>query len=199
MQKFILAVGFAVLSLVSYSVEAASFEEGVHYHELSTDKADAPVITEFFSFYCQSCYHYQPFNEKIKTEWPDILVKHHVSNNATIQQAWAVARLLKVDSGFADAVFSRNFVERNQVNSMDAVYEIFNDLGIEQAEIDRVMAGFQVRGLVRRMQIEEERYNVRGTPTYIVNGRYRMDYRAFRNSEDFFNDYLELARYLLEK
>lgn len=204
MKKYLFAVSLTLMSVVG-TAGASSFEEGVHYHELSTSKLDEPAITEFFSFYCGSCYQYQAFNEKVKAEWPGILVKHHVDSftprgfETTIQQAWAAARLLEVEDRFAEQVFSRNFEQRNQVNSMQALEDIFHGLGIEQDELERVMAGFQVRSLVLRMQVEKERYDVTGTPTYIVNGRYQMDYRAFRNSEDFFNDYLELARYLLEK
>lgn len=208
MKKYVLAVGFVILSMVAHGAVATSFEEGVHYHELSTNEKEEPVIAEFFSFYCVSCYHHQTFNDRVQAEWPDILVKHHVSTftprgfETTMQRAWAAAILLEVDTAFAEQVFAHNFKQgnqRNQISSMDTLYEIFSGLGIERAEVDRIMAGFQVRSLVRRMQVEEERYSVSGTPTYIVKGRYRMDPRAFRNSEDFFNDYLELARYLLKK
>ena len=45
----------------------------------------------------------------------------------------------------------------------------------------------------------EQRYAVAGTPTYVVNGRYVMDNRAFRDSTNFFSDYLALAEFLLAK
>lgn len=205
MQRYLLTLILVSLSFTIGCTDASQFDEGVHYHELSTSKSEEPVITEFFSFYCGSCYQFQPFNAQVKAEWPGMLVEHHVSNLApqgfgtTIQSAWAAARLLEVDKGFAELVFERNFEQRKQVDSMDALYEIFESLGVEPDELDRSMQSFQARTLVRRMQSEEGRYNVRGTPTYIVNGRYLMDQRAFRNSEDFFNDYLELMRYLLEK
>lgn len=205
MQRYLFTFILGLLSFTVNSAAASQFEEGVHYHELNTSKSAEPVITEFFSFYCGSCYHYQPFNAKVKAAWPGILVEHHVSNLAlgdfsgTIQRAWAAARLLEIDKEFAELVFERNFEQRKQVNSMDALYEVFRSLGVEPDDVDRSMQSFQARTLVRRMQVEEDRYGVSGTPTYVVNGRYRMDYRAFRNSEEFFNDYLELARYLLEK
>ena len=76
---------------------------------------------------------------------------------------------------------------------------IFSDLGVSAERLKQTMSSFQVRSLSNRMVQAERRYHVSGTPTYVVNGRYVMDNRAFRESSDFFADYLALAEYLLEK
>ena len=40
---------------------------------------------------------------------------------------------------------------------------------------------------------------VNATPTFIVNGKYKMLPQGFRDSDDFAGDFTDLAGYLLEK
>lgn len=141
----------------------------------------------------------------LEERWPGILTKHHVSGLAprnlgpSVQRAWAAAQILDVDAEFSAQMFERNFVERNQVASEQALTKVFSDLGVDASTLERTMSSFQVRTLSNRMTQLERRYQVSGTPTYIINGRYRMDNTAFRDSNDFFADYLALAEYLLAK
>ncbi|WP_157981787.1 thiol:disulfide interchange protein DsbA/DsbL [Aliidiomarina soli] len=187
------------------SAQAEVFEEGVHYQELPGERSDTAQIIEFFSLYCGSCYQYQPFTAMIKDKWPGILTQQHVSSltpsgfERSVQEAWAAARLLEVEQSFAERVFDLNFVQRRQVADQEQIYQVFNSLGIERERVEQILSSFQVRSLVRQMQLQEERFGVRGTPTFIVNQKYMMDYRGFRDSEDFFADYLALAEYLLNK
>lgn len=195
----------ALLAFASMPAKAMEFVEGRHYQTLDTPRTDAPSITEFFSFYCASCYHHQAFNQMLEARWPGVLTKYHVSFLAPrnlgpeVQRAWAAAQLLEVDKEFAQVVFDRNFVARDQVASSAAMEAIFADLGVSAERLEQTMASFQVRSLSNRMAQAERRYQVSGTPTYVVNGRYVMDNRGFRNSSDFFADYLALAGYLLAK
>ena len=41
--------------------------------------------------------------------------------------------------------------------------------------------------------------DVRATPTFIVNGKYKMLPQGFRDSDDFAADFSKLAGYLLNK
>lgn len=205
MRVMILSSLLVLAAVTAMPAKAMEFIEGQHYQTLETPLTDAPSITEFFSFYCGSCYQHQAFNKIIEERWPGVMTKYHVSFLAPrnlgpeVQRAWAAAQLLEVDEEFSKAVFERNFVAREQVASSAAMAAIFSDLGVSAERLKQTMSSFQVRSLSNRMVQAERRYHVSGTPTYVVNGRYVMDNRAFRESSDFFADYLALAEYLLEK
>lgn len=198
-------VFFIVLVVFCSAAQATQFEEGVHYTRLETPRTESASITEFFSFYCISCFHHQPFNQMIEEKWPGIMTKYQVSGLAprdlgpTVQRAWAAAQLLNVNNEFSTAMFNKNFVERQQVDTEAAIHKVFADIGVDSETLERTLQSFQVRSLANRMVQTERRYEVSGTPTYVVNGRYVMNNRAFRDSSDFFSDYLALAEYLLEK
>lgn len=205
MTRIFKTIIFASMALFGSAVHATEFEEGVHYQTLQTPVTDAPSITEFFSFYCGSCYQHQPFNRMIEEKLPGVLTKYHVSGltppnlRSNIQRSWAAAQLLNVGEEFSSAMFSKNFVEREQVNTEAALHALFADVGVDSETLEKTLKSFQVRSLANRMTQLERAYAISGTPTYVVNGRYVMDNRAFRDSTDFFGDYLALAEFLLAK
>lgn len=205
MQRIFQLIVFVSMAIGSSFAHAIQFEEGVHYQALQTPVTDAPSITEFFSFYCGSCYQHQPFNRMIEEKWPGVLTKYHVSGltppnlRSNIQRSWAAAQLLNVGDEFSSAMFNKNFVEREQVNTEVALHALFADVGVDSETLEKTLQSFQVRSLANRMSQLEQRYAVAGTPTYVVNGRYVMDNRAFRDSTNFFSDYLALAEFLLAK
>lgn len=205
MKKFWLAV-MAVATLgLSVTASAMDFEEGVHYETISDEATDEVEILDFFSFYCGTCYQYQPFSEMMKAEFGDSFKKYHVSflgprnmGEETVR-VWAAANILGVADEVSPLIFRKHFQQRSVSNSVDDLYTVFNSVGVERADFDKAYNSFPARSQANRMRRQAETYNVSGTPTFIVNGRYRMNPQGFRDSEDFFGDYLELAKYLVNK
>lgn len=208
MQK--LTVIFLVLGLFLASLPAVAspsrFQEGVHYTVISDQRSRNPEIIDFFSLYCNACYQFASFGDTLKDEFGDAFRKYHVNivvpNNVmreNIIQIWATAMVLGIDEAFAERVFQRHFIRNSWVNSVADAKSIFADLGVDEARFDRAWNSMQVRSLTNRMRSLQDTFNVRATPTYIVNRKYQMNPEGFRNSRNFFEDYVALARYLIEK
>lgn len=205
MKKLWLAMAaLATLGMAS-SVQANDFEEGEHYEVVSDEASDGIEIIDFFSFYCNACYQFQPFSEMLKDEYGDDFKKYQVQFIApegmgdTIVRAWATAVILDATDDVAPAVFRQHFGQRNMSNSLEDLEDIFASAGVDREEFEKAYNSFPARSLANRMKREAETFNVRATPTYIINGRYRMKSEAFRDSSNFFDDYFELAKYLVEK
>jgi len=205
MKKIILA-GISALFFAFTPASAMDFTEGVHYEVVGESRSSSPEIIDFFSLYCNACYQYRPFSDMLKNEFGDAFKKYHVNFVAPrgmsdhIIQIWATAQVLDVDDQFASRVFTRNFARNDWVDSVDKAKQVMNELGVSGEDFDRAHNSFAVRSLSNRMRTAAGTYNVRGTPTYIVNRKYRMLPEGFRDSgSDFFERYLELAKYLVQK
>ncbi|RUO33596.1 thiol:disulfide interchange protein DsbA/DsbL [Aliidiomarina soli] len=205
MKKLWLAMVAAATLGMMASASAMDFEEGVHYDVVSDEATEETEIIDFFSFYCGSCYQFQPFSEMVREEFGDSFKKYHVNfigprnmGDITIR-AWAAANILGVTEEVAPLVFRKHFQQRNVSNSLDDLAGVFAAAGIDRDEFDNAYNSFPARSQANRMRREAEKYNVQQTPTFIVNGRYRMNPQGFRDSNDFFSDYLELAKYLVNK
>ncbi|RUO27051.1 disulfide isomerase [Aliidiomarina minuta] len=203
MKKFWLAIALTIGAMSS--AQAMDFREGVHYEIVSEERTEKTEILDFFSFYCNACYQFQPFSNMLAEEFGDNFKKYHVDfvgpqgMGETIVQAWATASILDVKSELAPAVFRQHFAQRNISNSKDDLKTIFASIGVDGDEFERAYNSFPARSLTNRMRREAQKYDVRATPTFIVNGRYRMMSSGFRDSNNFFDDYLALAKYLVEK
>lgn len=205
MKKLWLAMVALVTLGMATSVTAQEFREGVHYDVISDTATDEVEIIDFFSFYCGSCYQFQPFGELMKEEFGDSFKKYHVNfigprnmGDVTVR-AWAAANILGVSEEVSPLIFRKHFQQRNISNSVDDLAGVFAAVGVDREAFDNAYNSFPARSQANRMRSAAETFNVRGTPTFIVNGRYRMNAQGFRDSEDFFSDYLELARYLAQK
>ncbi|RUO23855.1 disulfide isomerase [Aliidiomarina minuta] len=196
----------SILLLFSASAVAAiQFEENLHYKVVAEERTDDTQILEFFSFYCATCYRYQAFNQLLKNQFDGDLHKFHVEflsppgMQEDMVKAWATAQLLSVEAAFSREIFDRHFEQRQRTESLQDVEDAFLAIGVEAQDFQNTLNSFQTRTLSRRMLQQAERYQIRGTPTYIVNGKYQMLPQGFRNSANFFDDYLELATYLANK
>ena len=206
MKKFWLTL-IAVASFgFALSSQAMEFREGVHYDVVGDEASEEVEIIDFFSFYCGSCYQFQPFGQMLSDEFGDDYKKYHVNfigpsrdqGDATVR-AWAVANILDVADEVAPLIFRKHFQQRNMSSSVDDLASVFAAVGVDREKFDEVYNSFPARSQANRMRREAEDYNVNATPTFIVNRRYRMNPQGFRDSEDFFGDYLELAKYLAQK
>ena len=205
MKKLLMAV-VATISLLTLPAQAIDFREGVHYKEISEQTTSKPQILEFFSFYCGSCYQFSPFSDQLAETYPEAFKAYQVDFIAprnmgeAIVQSWAVANVLGVADEFKKHTFHQHFVERKQSNSVNDLKAIFERVGVSSPEFEQAYRSFAVRSLTNRMRTSARDYNVRGTPTYIINGKYQVLQQGFRDSgANFFSDLEKLVEFLLAK
>jgi|GEM_PF-373535 len=186
--------------------QASQFEEGVHYTLVGDSVSEEPKITEFFSFYCGTCYQFQAFNNMLEERFPDVTKNKYQLHGITprgmeriVPQVWAAAEILGVDKEFSRIVFSTHFEERNQSNSLDDFRALIRRVDVSDEEFDRAYNSMQAQSRSRRGYELSQEYNVTGTPTYVINEKYKMELTGFRDSENFFQDFMQLAEYLIEK
>ena len=117
----------------------------------------------------------------------------------TMTKAFVVAKKLGIEEKIIPAVFDYNFAQRNMLTSEDDIRNVFILNGVSGEEFDKAMSSFAVRAAASKMDRKATDMDVRATPTFIVNGKYKMLPQGFRDSDDFAADFSKLAGYLLNK
>ncbi|WP_411359660.1 thiol:disulfide interchange protein DsbA/DsbL [Pseudidiomarina salilacus] len=196
---------FALAALMMFPVAAQQFEEGVHYEVIAEEGTDKPQITEFFSFYCGACYRFEPIAQAMAEQYPEAFEKQHVSfinykgQGPMMNQAWALAQQLDKEKEISAAIFQRNFAQGNMIGSMEDFAAIFATNGVAEEDFKKMINSFAVRGMANKMDREASNYGVNSTPTFIINGKYRLLPQGFADSSNFADDFIAAAGYLLEK
>jgi len=72
------------------------------------------------------------------------------------------------------AIFTKLHTEHAPVNSVEDVAGLYTDFGVSQADFLASMQSFAVNAKIARAQQTVQRYGVTGTPTIIVNGKFRV-------------------------
>lgn len=195
---------FAVVALIMWPVAAQDFKEGVHYDVIAETATAKPEAIEFYSFYCPACFRYEPIAADLKAAYPDAFRKSHVpiGNDdfaKSLLRATVVAERMKVAEGFSAMYFRRQHVENNPVLKVQDLHDILRAQGVAADQIDKAMNSFMVKVAADRIEKEADKYDVRATPTFIVNGKYRINPQGLGSSQDFGGDMVKLVGYLLDK
>lgn len=205
MKTWLLGLAGAAFVVFMMPVQAQDFKEGVHYEVIADEATAEPEIKEFFSFYCVHCFRFEPIAKQMAAEHGDAFEKAHVSfidprgMGTTMSRAYAAAKMLKKEDEITAAIFDYNFNQQNMLLSKDDVRNVFVTNGVSGSDFDKAMASFSVRGMANKFDREATKYGVNATPTFIVNGKYRLLPAGFEGSNDFINDFVDAAGYLLKQ
>lgn len=186
---------FLGLILLPIALHANEYKEGTNYEVINQTATKTPEVTEFFSFYCGHCYAFDSIMNDLKSNLADGVTfkKNHVNffgkeMGPLLTNAYAAAESLNVEDKVSALLFSQIQKKRQPVN----IIEIFKEAGISKEDAENAMQSFYVKGTASQMKRDTEIFNIRGVPTVIVNGKYKVNRGSVRNEDDFFAlvDYL---------
>ncbi|SHO54306.1 thiol:disulfide interchange protein DsbA/DsbL [Vibrio quintilis] len=192
---------FATL-IISLSVQADPYKEGVNYQVLDLPHSTNPTVTEYFSFYCPHCFEFEPVIQKLKLHLPKDteFQKNHVSfmggsMGAPMSKAYATMISLGVEDKMIPVMFNRIHVERNAPKTEAALKQIFIDQGVDAKKFDATFNSFAVDSMARRFDKGFQESKLTGVPSVIVNNKYLVVTRGIKDNEDYF----KLVDFLLKK
>ena len=188
-KTFALLIGLILLPL---SVNAADFKEGTHYDVISRTATETPEVLEFFSFYCPHCYKFEPLMNLLEKELPDNvrIKKNHVNflgqnMGPKITQAYAAAGILKVEDKITPIIFDEIHVQRKLISSEQDILDIFAKAGVSEKEAESALQSFPANGIASQMRRNTEKYKIRGVPTLIINGKYKVNTGSVKSTDEF--------------
>lgn len=187
------------------NAQPSAYVEGTHYQELDnpvrTSDPNKIEVTEVFWYGCPHCYSFEPLLENWEAGLQDdvVFVRSPGMWNEIMEthaQIFYTARTLGVLEETHEATFDAIHQRGNYLQSKEAARRLFSDHGVDPSEFDKAWDSFAVSSAVRRASSRMRDYGVRGVPSMIVNGKYRV---SSGNAVPTQADMLEVVDFLIEK
>ncbi|HEX6928084.1 MAG TPA: thiol:disulfide interchange protein DsbA/DsbL [Gammaproteobacteria bacterium] len=185
---------------VSAAEKPAPFEAGKHYTVISEEATAEPVVMEFFSYGCPHCYSFQPYMDKLKAALGESVEFQYVPVDfgggywTPTQELYLVLEALgRLEELHMDAFKHVHEQRRFIRDSGDArAFAAAHDISAE--EYAKAAKSFAAHVRKKRYDQLTERYRITGTPTIIVNGKYRVELPELKGGQEQFT---QLVRHLL--
>ncbi|EMP3814323.1 DsbA family protein [Escherichia coli] len=184
-------------------------QEKTTYSVLDKPVAGAPSVVEFFSFYCPPCAAFSgryQVTEALEKVLPpgEKVVKYHVGSmgpfGMELTEAWAVASVLGVEDRVELPLFVAVQIKRS-IKTEASIRQVFIEAGVPARDYDAAKNSMAVRALTARQQEAVKTYGVTGTPSFFVNGKYRVNNGAIRPSgeQDYGQSFADVVSALLKQ
>jgi thiol:disulfide interchange protein DsbA len=184
-----------------------------------THHPDKVVVTEVFSFGCPVCNHFEPYIDKLRAELPKGSLLNFVPAGWSkaedwpmLQRAYFTAKALGVDTPKShDALFAAIWTPGGPLNTYNLkigrpksasklptiqdVAKFYAKYGAKPAEFVATSKSFSVNMDIKRADKQIIKWGVTGTPTMIVDGKWRADQVSANGSQQL----VDLTLYLVRK
>lgn len=173
----------ALLLSVSASAQAL-FQEGTHYTTLRqaqpTTTGEKVEVLEIFSYTCIHCFHLAAPLARWDAEKPkDADVRYlHVAWPGAIHYARSFFALeaMGVLKKAHQPLFDSIFVGNKQYKTLEEIADFVATLGVDRAKFIATANSFSVNTRLKQAEQAMMRYEVEGTPTVIVAGKYKVQF-----------------------
>lgn len=138
-------------------------------------------VAEVFSYGCIHCFHFQPLVNTWKKSMPADVRWEYVpaafgGPHDNFARAFFAAQILGIQQKTHDAVFKAIFTDRQiKSASPEELADLYARLGANRAKFLSTMAGAETAARFARAKDFSLRTGISGTPTIVVNGKYRVD------------------------
>jgi thiol:disulfide interchange protein DsbA len=184
---------------------AAKYQEGLHYFLI--DGAPATIqqpqeVVEAFSYLCSHCSTFDPYVNAWKQRLPEnvefrrIPVVFGRGSWELYARAYVTAELLGVAEKAHSAMMDRLWKDKKVMRSMEDIAEFYSQFGVDADKFLGTAQSFAVDARLKRDQLLLQSYGITGTPTLILDGKYRIAGNAAVSS---FDVMLNVVDYLIQK
>ncbi len=186
---------------------AEKWQEGEHYEVLDKPLSEKPQVVEFFSYWCPHCYRTEPFVAKLKGELDKGVKFEKVNVNFMpyttkevqddVTSAMLMGKALKQEDQLSGAIFNYIHRQRATITRMKDLRNIFVINGVDGEKFDSLVKSYGLQSQLARNNkaIEDYRNVVRSVPTFIVNGKYKVQFTRDMTEQD----RLDLINFLAAK
>ena len=156
-------------------------------------------VLEIFWYGCPHCFRLLPKMEAyLKTKEPYVEVRRMP---AIFSKSWEIharayytAKVLGVIDEIHTPLFNAIHNNGQKLNTKESLRAFFVKHGVSGEDFDKTFESFAVVTLMRKSLIMQTRYGVRGTPTVIVNGKYRISGSTAGSFDEMMRVIAELAK-----
>ena len=186
--RVITALITMIFSLSAFAqANSANYQEGKHYIALNTpvrtSSADKIEVTELFWYGCGHCFTFEPLAVQWKGKIADdvVFVQSPAMWNKPMElhaRAFYAAKALKVLDKVHQPIFNAMNLERKRLKNADEIYPFFQAQGISKEDFTKSFNSFTVTSQVKQADARARGYRITGTPSLVVDGRYRISAKS---------------------
>ena len=144
-----------------------------------TETGDRIEVVDVFWYGCPHCYTFLPMLEAYELVKPEYVEIRRLP--AIFRESWAAharayytAMLLGVVEQTHRPLFDEIHARRNPTDHKEALAAFFERQGVDRGTFEQTWDSFAVESLVRKSILMQQRYGITGTPSVVVNGKYRI-------------------------
>lgn len=172
----------AALTLTPAHAQLAGLKEGSDFVRLSRPApVDSPAgtveVVEFFAYTCVHCYNFEPLFNDWMTKTPAHVVVRRTPvafNDAFVpmQRLYYALEAMGQVGALHEKVFRAIHVDKQRLNTPEAITAWVTAQGLDREKFTGFFNSFAVAGKARRATQLQDAYQVEGTPSLGVGGRY---------------------------
>jgi len=162
----------------------APYTEGNEYvtlpapHQRYSSEGKVEVV-EVFSYGCIHCAQFAPVAEALRKQLPagvefKLVPAPFSAEWLPYARAYYAAKQLGVVERTHLKLFDAKFVQHYPINSMDELADFYAREGVDRAEFLRVATSPEATAKLKEDLALIQKWQVDGTPTIVVNGKYRV-------------------------
>lgn len=181
----VLSAGLLMASACTAQSSAqAPYTEGTEYVTLPAPhqrySSDGKVeVTEVFSYGCIHCAQFAPVADKLRKQLPagvkfELLPAPFNAEWLPFARAYYAARQLGVVDRTHLELFAAKFGQNYPINSMDELADFYAREGVDRAQFMRIATSAETSAKLKSDLELIRKWQVDGTPTIVVNGKYRV-------------------------
>lgn len=182
-RDFNLAVSAFALSGLT-GVGAQGFDiEGKYHRIMPTQPTESPEgqveVLEVFGYRCPHCFRFLPTMERFERATPGHV--HLRRMPAIFHSSWELparafytAKYLGVLDKLHRPIFEALHVDKRSMDDVASWRKLFIENGVSPVDFDKTFKSFAVDAGVRKSVVMQGRYGVSGTPSLVINGKYRV-------------------------
>ena len=158
-------------------------------------------VTELFSYLCTHCYTFDAYVDGWLKRKPENVTFKRIpvvfgrSSWELYARGYVTAEMMNLSDEAHLALMDRLWKEKKIIRSMDELADFYTQFGADKEKFLSTSRSFAVDGKLRKDQLLVQTYGIRGTPSMVVNGKYRVAGNAAVPS---FDVILDVVDYLIE-
>lgn len=201
--KVLLALSLLLGSQLAVA-QQEKYQEGVHYFKLDQAQvaSDTVEVTEIFSYACSHCNTFEPYMQnwnKTKPENVKLTRIPVVFGNRSwemMARGYIAAEMMGIVEESHIAMMDAVWKQRKQFRSLDQLADFYAGFGVEKDAFIAHYQSFAADSQLRKSQRDVLLFGIQGTPSMVVNRKYRVV-----SSKDVpsFEAILDVVDFLVEK
>jgi thiol:disulfide interchange protein DsbA len=169
--------------LVSAQALIEKYELGKNYLAIdppqATSSGNKVEVIEVFSYGCVHCAHFQPTVDEWRKKMPAGVAFGYMPAFfqpyfALMGRVYYTAEVLGVAEKSHADVYKAIFVDQKPMHTLDEIAQFYSAYGVKPDDFVKTATSFAVETKVKRADELSKRYGIDGTPTVVVNGKYRV-------------------------